>query len=384
MRKMNVKIVWFDSMGAKSSCIFVETPDVKVLVDPGAAELQPKFPLPDELKAYFNRRAHEEIERAASNADIVIITHYHYDHHTLPSNSMVNADVLYGGKLILAKNPNVYINGSQWDRARLFFREIFERFGDRSLKDEMIEPEEMEFPDPMESLPLASSRDYGDYSARKRELLEKGRKWFQKLCETWKSEKWVPEVKFQNLEVKFADGKEFRFGDTIIRFSNPMFHGMEFDRLGWVLAVVIEHAGEKLLYTSDLQGPVIEDYAAWIIDERPDLLIVDGPPTYLFGYMLNRINLGRAVENMCRIIRESNAELIIYDHHLLRDAKYRERVGEVYEVARKEEKKVLTAAELLGEEPIADRALKWKEDEESLKRYMHEIGLSSDNDKTRQ
>lgn len=37
--KINVHLVWFDSMGAKSSCLLIETPDVKILVDPGAAEM---------------------------------------------------------------------------------------------------------------------------------------------------------------------------------------------------------------------------------------------------------------------------------------------------------------------------------------------------------
>ena len=36
--KIRVHLVWFDSMGAKSSCLLIETPDVKILVDPGAIE----------------------------------------------------------------------------------------------------------------------------------------------------------------------------------------------------------------------------------------------------------------------------------------------------------------------------------------------------------
>jgi len=40
-----VYLIWFDSMGAKSSCILVDTPDIKILVDPGAAAMQPSYPL---------------------------------------------------------------------------------------------------------------------------------------------------------------------------------------------------------------------------------------------------------------------------------------------------------------------------------------------------
>lgn len=68
--------------------------------------------------------------------------------------------------------------------------------------------------------------------------------------------------------------------------------------------------------------------------------------------MLNLINLRRAVENMCKIIRETDAELILYDHHLLRERLFKERVKEVYRIAEEERKKVLTAAEHLGKTPV--------------------------------
>ncbi len=51
----NVKVflAWFDSYGAKSSCIFVETPDTNVLIDPGAVSMQLGFPLEDSEKIYL-------------------------------------------------------------------------------------------------------------------------------------------------------------------------------------------------------------------------------------------------------------------------------------------------------------------------------------------
>lgn len=74
--------------------------------------------------------------------------------------------------------------------------------------------------------------------------------------------------------------------------------------------------------------------------------------TYMFGYLLNRINLNRAVENAAEIVRKIDAELIIYDHHLPRDRKFRERTEKVWEVAKGENKKVVTAAEFLGQESV--------------------------------
>ena len=46
MEKITIKPVWFDSLGAKSSCMLVKTPDVKILIDPGIAAMQPSFPAP--------------------------------------------------------------------------------------------------------------------------------------------------------------------------------------------------------------------------------------------------------------------------------------------------------------------------------------------------
>ena len=87
--------------------------------------------------------------------------------------------------------------------------------------------------------------------------------------------------------------------------------------------------------------------------EDPDVLILDGPSTYLIPYMLNLINLKRTIKNAIKIIEETEKlELIIYDHHLLREPKYRERVSQVYEKAEEKEKNILAAAEYLGKKPV--------------------------------
>jgi len=168
----------------------------------------------------------------------------------------------------------------------------------------------------------------------------------------WNTLKRIPELSLDGCAVRFVDGKTLRFGRTEVRFTPPLFHGIEYARVGWVISTIISCGGEKLIHTSDLEGPIIEDYADWIIRENPTILILDGPSTYLIPYMLNLINLRRTIENACRIIRETGAEVIIYDHHLPRDRRFRERVREVYQTARKEEKRVLTAAEYLGKRPV--------------------------------
>lgn len=62
---------------------------------------------------------------------------------------------------------------------------------------------------------------------------------------------------------------------------------------------MIEHGGQKLIHSSDLNGPIIEDYPEWIIRENPDLLVLDGPMTYMRGYLLTETTLG-ASDRECR------------------------------------------------------------------------------------
>lgn len=46
---------------------------------------------------------------------------------------------------------------------------------------------------------------------------------------------------------------------------------------------------------------------------------------------------------------------MIYDHHLLREKKYRERTKKVWAMGKEENTDVLTAAEYKGETPIIDK-----------------------------
>lgn len=347
MRKIGFNLVWFDSLGAKSTCTLIKTPDVTLLIDPGAAAMQPGFPASRVKKLYWLEKARSAIKKASRLADVVVISHYHYDHFTDFDRD------LYEGKLVLAKDPNEYLNDSQRRRAESFFNNVSRTFGKTELEKLLEEREPRDYSDPLDKVPIAKSRDYGDYNERKRELLDKGRKWFVRRVENWNSAKIIPELNFQKCHIRFADGKKFEFGDTVVRFTNPLFHGIEFARVGWVVSTTVTKGNEKLIHTSDLQGPTIEDYAEWIINEDPDVLILDGPSTYLIPYMLNLINLRRTVENACKIVEETEKlKLIIYDHHLLREPNFKKRVEKVYEKAVENGKEVLTAAEYLGKRPV--------------------------------
>ncbi|MHA1616839.1 MAG: MBL fold metallo-hydrolase [Candidatus Njordarchaeales archaeon] len=340
--------IWSDSMGAKSFSIFINTGDVKVLIDAGVSAMQPSFPLDEREKGILLEKALKRIRRFAEKADIITITHYHYDHF---KPSLLE---IYKSKLILAKNPNEFINESQRKRAEEFFTSLYRYLTNKNLeftaRKKVLEPR-----NPLDELKVALDKDFGDYNTRRKELLEKGLKWFQRLVVKWNTWKIIPEINLGTTEWRFIDNKRISFGKTTIRFLKPMFHGIEFSRVGWVVPIIIEKEDVKILYTSDLNGPIIEDYANWIISENPDILFLDGPATYMIPYTLNLINFRRSLENISRIIKETETKIIFLDHHVTRDRRFRKRLGEVYRLAKKLRKNVTTFAEFYGEKPLAER-----------------------------
>ena len=355
LEKAGIRLVWFDSMGAKSASIVISTSKGMVAVDPGVAEMQPGYPLPLEEKLALRRLAARKIEELASKAIAIIITHYHYDHHMLPGDpDLEQGAQMWLGKTLILKNPNMYINESQWSRSRLFIEEVL-RLAGASIRAYTIEPCKTEFEDPVERLSIALSRDFGGYRRRREELLNRGRKWFSRLAgELWSRRSWIKEVMLENkIRIVWGDGRTFEFGDTTVQVLEPWFHGIEYDRTGWVTPLLIKRGSYTIFYTSDVMGPQIEDYAEHIARVRPDVLILDGPPTYLFPYMINKVNLQRAIENAIVLVN-SKIKLVVYDHHLLREKKWRERVKPVFEEAEKTGTQILTAAEYAGKKPLID------------------------------
>jgi len=69
--------------------------------------------------------------------------------------------------------------------------------------------------------------------------------------------------------------------------------------------------------------------------------------------MVNLISQGSCAENVRRIIRRTSTETIIYDHHLLRESKFKERRARAGDVAKEggKGKRVVTGAGRLGDEP---------------------------------
>jgi len=282
LKKIKVVPLAAESFGVRSMCSYVETSDLKILLDAGVSLAPKRFGLPPHPKEYkVLAECRKKIADAADKAEVVTISHYHFDHHT-PSytdwcynwSSQEVARQIYEGKTVLAKSYRSKINFSQRRRGWMF------------------------------------SKTGGSYAK----------------------------------ELSYADGKVFEFGVTKLRFSTPVFHGPENSQLGWLLMVTVEHENERLLYTSDVQGPMYDATLRLILAQNPQMIIVGGPPTYLGG-LVNQEDIKRGIQNLGRSTEK--VPLTVLDHHLLRDGKWRQLSQPIFDSASKAGHKVVTAAEFL-------------------------------------
>ncbi len=264
-----------DSFGVRSMATFIETSSVRLLIDPSAALAPVRYGLKPHLVEWQRLdESWSKIIEFATSADIIILTHYHYDHHS------THHPEVFKDKRLFIKDPTLNINRSQMWRAAYFLQSV-------------------------QGLPR---------------------------------------------EIKPADGRRLRIGETTIHFSPAVTHGVD-NKLGYVVEVSVKSGGECVLFTSDVQGPVSEDQVKFILENAPQTLIVDGPPTYLIGGSFKEDDLKLAIHLLTKIIRSlvtSGLDTVILDHHLLRDLNYREMVKSVYEVGEELDVRLFTAAEFIG------------------------------------
>ena len=308
----NIKVtpIAFESLGVRSMCTLVKTPDISILIDPGVSlgQRYGLLPHPEEYRALIEARG--RVVEASGEADVLAISHYHFDHYTPLGlvdyvwmwSDVEGSEKIYYGKKVLVKSIRHAINFSQRRRGWIFERMLLKIAG----------------------------------------------------------------------KVEVADGASFNYGGTKLSFSKPVFHGEEDTALGWVLMITLECGGEKLLYAPDVQGPVSSRTLSMILSERPGMVIMGGPPLYLARFKVDEVGVKKGLENMVKIAEST--PLTILEHHLLRDGGWREFSKPVFEAACRSKNKVQTAAEYLGKKdnllefkrrelyeamPVSQEFMKW-------------------------
>jgi len=276
---MEVKPLAFESLGVRSQATLIQTKDVRILVDPAVSLAPRRYNLPPhQLEVDRLGELAKKIFEVSKDVDVIIVTHYHYDHHD--PGYVIPIDI-YDKKVLFIKDPQNNINPSQkFRRAPRFLKSVKDR----------------------------------------------------------------PKV------VESADGKEVRFGSTMIKFSPAVPHGAD-ERLGYVVQVAINDKDGTVLFTSDIEGAPKEGHVRFINDVKPNFLIIDGPLSYLLGRALSQEELDIEIKNLENIVK-NGLQYAIIDHHVLRDLNYENILKPVKEVAKSVGCRVITAAEYLSMEPM--------------------------------
>ncbi len=103
----------FESLGTRGMCTWVGTSGPNVLIDPGVNLAPDRFGLgPHPIELRRKEEHWKTIEEYANTSDVLIVTHYHFDH--------MNPDGLhvFRGKRVLVKDPRKNVNYNQEQRAR--------------------------------------------------------------------------------------------------------------------------------------------------------------------------------------------------------------------------------------------------------------------------
>ncbi len=154
-------------------------------------------------------------------------------------------------------------------------------------------------------------------------------------------------------DIVYGDSQTVSIGRLRVDLSPPVWHGYPGTRVGRVIMVRIVDRDESLVYTSDVQGPAdpaaLEILRSWS-RPRPRVMVVDGPPTYFAGFKVPVEHVEEGLRGMAEAVRLVKPEVLVVDHHLLRDIRYAEKINDTMRASREVGVKVLTAASYMGVE----------------------------------
>jgi predicted metallo-beta-lactamase superfamily hydrolase len=283
-KKIKVTPIAEESFGVRSMCTQIETQDIKILIDAGASLAPRRNGYPPHPKEYQAlAECRKKIAKAAEKTAIVTISHYHFDHHT-PSYL------------------DWYTNWSSSETAKKIYQN---------------------------KIVIAKSyRSLVNASQRRRGWM------FKKTGATHAK------------KLETADGKTFHFEKTTLKFSKPVFHGPENSELGWIVMLTIKFTDEKVVFASDVQGPMYTPTVNKILAENPQLLIIGGPPTYLAGFRVKDEHIKQGMQNLKKLVE--NIPTTLLEHHTFRDKNWINYTQPIVEAATEKGCKVLTAAEFSG------------------------------------
>jgi predicted metallo-beta-lactamase superfamily hydrolase len=272
-----------ESLGVRSLATYVQTADASILIDPHVALGFRDNHHPHPTEYLLLESFRNQILQIGQSADMIVVSHYHHDHF-MP---------FFRNYAYFWSSPDdaeaLYQNKRVWCkdiRTRINFSQ--------------------------------QGRGYN--------FIRRARKVAQ--------------------EVVYADGRALKQDSTLIRFSPPVPHGESETKLGWVIMTAIRCGSFSMVHASDVQGPMMKETTDWIMGQKPDVLILGGPPTYLSPDRVSPEVIATAATNLSNL--SELIPMIVVDHHLLRDRDWDTWLGPIQQHANDHGNQVMTMAEVLG------------------------------------
>lgn len=258
---MKITPIAAETFGVRSMATLVDVNNLRILFDPGVA-LGFRFGLfPHPLEYSALEASRKGLREASEEADVIVVTHYHYDHYTPPFERKDNlwtwsdkneSETIFKDKMVIVKDIENYINYSQKVRGWYF------------------------------------------------------QKFLKKIAK----------------EIVVGDNKEMKVGDVLLKIMGRIPHGEENSGLGYLNMVKVSIDDESFIFSPDIQGPISCGTLEIIIKEEPRIIYLGGPPVYLSDFSVSKENISRGINNM-KIIAK-NVEKMIVDHHLIRSKEWKE------------------------------------------------------------
>lgn len=181
----------------------------------------------------------------------------------------------------------------------------------------------------------------------------KGVRIWAKDCESLSFNKKVRRENLSRLPlVKFlrAEGRK----EGPVSFSDSVPHGRDMKKKGGVMMTKIEDQGQIFVHASDIQL-LNEGTVKKILEWKPSLVLVSGPPLYLSLSDLPKEQRRFAWHNALEL--SENVKSLIVDHHVLRNREGIEWLEKLKKVAKN---KIFSAASFMKRQPIFLEA--WRKD----------------------
>jgi len=150
-------------------------------------------------------------------------------------------------------------------------------------------------------------------------------------------------------DIIFTDGKSMKLGNTKLAFSIPGEKEDE-DSNKSALSVAIADREKSFVYVSGSAGILTSETAAFIQKSNPNCLYFDGPETIWREGEKEQIDLDTLFDDLMGQLVNTNLDVMIIDHHLLRDFAWRRKAQQLFKLAKAANVEVKTAAEYRGEE----------------------------------